>query len=660
MGDKLVVPVWTRAELPTKPVHIQHMDKRALLALQIHLGLGSEWGVLQAPAAWLSPSVTSIHGTFRMTKATINNAADDAELDLAKSVFTRHVLLLLLVPSIQAEGARRHLSIGSVVRAAATVDRFLIRPALLLSPTAPAHLLNRLDVQQLPSAISFKLNADRLREMRRLDALAARGYWFDLPAANFDTSVERPRKFSLRTESDLDSTPGTHQPFTDEFIGEAGWRAAWIARNLSATVTEAAEEIRRIARSLGNQYTREKQYHRTRRQLDAFTYRDGNGTVIDKLPFGILKQKQKGKTPVWPPKSPVQIFRLLEMIQAAHLFIILLSTGGRISEVLSLREDCLTESDESPTIASGRTYKLVFAHEGEPRDWPLPALATQAVKNQIRIVALYEKVDGPRSLWCRFAPQSAGMPLSANYRKSLTDFITWLMLDHLLGEQNMRSHRFRKTIARLVALSIVEAPKVLMDIFGHKSIAMTMRYILTDPLIRAEMDTIRRELVVMFAAKAIESADTNGGPAAAPLKKAIHEAQIRTGSAWDKDDMRELAFTLTANGDHWTLVRPGVLCTKQSSQSGPCNAQKSTPDPSRCRTYCSHRLEESRARDDADRCIEQAVGFVQAAISDDNDIEKELWMGQIQAHLSRFDDVKAKWQGHPVVATLLADFPGSV
>lgn len=182
-----------------------------------------------------------------------------------------------------------------------------------------------------------------------------------------------------------------------------------------------------------------------------------------------------------------------------------------------------------------------------------------------------------------------------------------------------------------------------------------MGYILADPLIRAEIEEVRREMVIMFAEKAIENTDTNGGPAAAPLRAAVKEIQIRRGKDWGKDDIRALAFTLTANGDHWALVRPGVLCTKQANQSGPCNRQQSKPDPSRCRTHCSHRLEDATVRDDANGAIEMAIRFVIEAMKEDDEITAEMWKGQILTHIKRFDDVRDKWKDHPIVVSILQD-----
>lgn len=97
--------------------------------------------------------------------------------------------------------------------------------------------------------------------------------------------------------------------------------------------------------------------------------------------------------------------------------------------------------------------------------------------------------------------------------------LTPLGLRICLMTNRSRTNRFRKTIARIVALSLAHAPKILMDIFGHESIEMTMNYILADPQVRVEVQEIRRQIVIMMAEKAIRNADSNGGKATISLRQ---------------------------------------------------------------------------------------------------------------------------------------------
>jgi integrase len=78
----------------------------------------------------------------------------------------------------------------------------------------------------------------------------------------------------------------------------------------------------------------------------------------------------------------------------------------------------------------------------------------------------------------------------------LNKFTDSLCIKHLLGSENpsCHVHRFRKTLARLVALTLVNAPQILKDVFGHDDVEMTIRrYILSDPGIANEILIVQKE-----------------------------------------------------------------------------------------------------------------------------------------------------------------------
>lgn len=646
----------TKLQMRLRPESIQHMGRVELLGFQNELQLGDEWGVIRYPKEWLTQNRTVVsNGTIRLSAATLNTASCDEDRELARLTMTRLVLLLMVVNPLRRRRGAGLLTVGSIATVVANWERLLIRPALAEPRLNAEGLLHRIDEevhQNLHQAMSGLGRRSFSAEITRIRALVAHNLWSDVPRLDCATLFEPTRKGKIApVAAPMPENP--HLPFSDEFISEAGWKVAWLTQHLAKPLTAAAGHLLKLSRTDNGKNLRqlEKNY------LDGRTWRGKDGSEIVELPFemDLRAAGNAGRAFAWPPRNKAEVMALMEKVQAAHLFIVLLSTGGRISEIMSFKTDSLSKSDAKKAVptATGRTYKLVFSFEGKERDWPLPALAMEALHNQSKMAELLAPSAEPGPMWRNFAMNQFGETMSGNYRNQLKNLTKALRLDKYLGDQNIRAHRFRKTIARLVALVIAESPKVLMDIFGHKTISMTVHYILADPLIRAEMEEVRRELVVMFAADAIENVATNGGPAAAPLSTAIREIRIRRGSEWGQDDIKDLAFTLTANGDQWALVRPGVLCTKQSSQSGPCNSRQSTPDPSRCRTTCSHRLENGMMRDDANRSIEMAVGFIEEALQVDDEIQKELWVGQLLSHINRFADIKMHWRNHPIVAPLL-------
>ena len=64
------------------------------------------------------------------------------------------------------------------------------------------------------------------------------------------------------------------------------------------------------------------------------------------------------------------------------------------------------------------------------------------------------------------------------------------------GGINLHPHRFRKTVARLASVALIGSPRILMQVFGHKDIQMTLYYIMTNKALATEIEAVARELRV--------------------------------------------------------------------------------------------------------------------------------------------------------------------
>lgn len=427
--------------------------------------------------------------------------------------------------------------------------------------------------------------------------------------------------------------------------------------------------------------------------LTQWEWKDENGVSIQQPPFAI-KLSQHGKkryeiseaNSQWPPKTLAELLGLCGNVQQAHLFVVSMSTGGRKSETLDLRRNCVEYARNGIPYASGRTFKLVRMHEGEIRDWVLPDLAVKAIAQQVCLVDAMERLGRQNPaidahaksreltdhLWAQISSGAASdrtQPL-LHLGDAIVAYAKAIGMDAKPGGQQLRPHRFRKTVARLAALALTQAPKILMDVFGHKSIEMTLYYILTDKSLQAEIEQVGRELRVVRAAVAVEAIvaaeDTTGtelnlgsygGPAALMISRAIQVQRGRVhqrGEQWGTKSVRELAEILTLQGKAWEVVREGVLCTKlPGTESGPCNKSKGRPEPSHCQTNCNHRLEESFLREDVDASIEYSVREFEAALQADDELMQAMWAGQMRAHLPRFTDLQEKWRTNPTVQRVL-------
>lgn len=526
-----------------------------------------------------------------------------------------------------------------------------------------------------------------LYQVKRLQLLADRGLWSD-PAALGEikkgTTAVAGALETFEPEESLDP----HLPLADDYVSEMGRYCQWLIRDLAPVALEVGATVRDMWHStddpaLSPGARAQRRDRAIKRILAQTRWLDSSGAEIAAIPF-----EPSASAPFfWPVTHFSHLMHVLKLIQAAHLFVVGLSMGARNSELLTLPRGCVRHSRNGLPYASGRTWKLVERHDGAERDWVLPDLAAVAVEQQERLVAVVEAIgrrtsgaDDRRTepgshLWAEIGMGSADCTRQMMHSSTLLRrFARALGMDPNPGGQGLRVHRFRKSIARLAALAITQSPKVLQDVFGHKNIEMTLSYILTDKELQSDIERVTRELRVMKATEAVEAmvaAEAGvlpalagfGGPAATVVATAVsdHRAGMhRRGEEWGAHTARELADILTLRGKAWLMVRPGIFCTKfPGTEAGTCNRSRGAPEPARCQTHCSHRLEEPFLRADVEACLRESVDAYQACKMAGSDLVQAFWAGQVKVHLGRFPDVEAYWKDDPVVLEALAELAAS-
>ncbi len=648
---------------------IHRMEKEQLQGLQQLADWGSEWGTINTPAERLPPGGARTDGI--RIRSVNKLCSPGPDLKLAQLTFMRFALLLYFAKANKrSSGYLKAGSIGDLLWAMKTV----LTAALTKPPCPHGGLLARLSDADWHARRGNTIVDTFGYIFARLRWFRGKGWWLDVPLQ--PTLGESEAHLDTAKYPPIASKPkgAGHQPLPDAFVAEAGWRLIWILENLGPTLIDCGRQISAIRRTmvqealargvmpdsiLKNQLSRDSQSF-----IASYDWRTPAGDKIAALPFALdmAVGNEKNGTRIefsWPPRHFRFVDQLLQILQDAHMFIFLLATGGRISECLSLQPGCVVCDNPGQETIAGSTYKLVYREGGKPRDWPVPSVVHKAIQQQIAlhevIISLGNEVGNQPNLAPVTGIWATGNGAEVRGAVKIRFGYTFkqLGLSHMLQGDSVYPHRFRKTLARLCALVLFGAPKILMDLFGHKDIAMTLHYINTDPLLRAEMIQIARDITIMFAKDAISNIDSYGGPAARKLNAAIQQEKVRLGRDLGADDMQRCAEMLTDNGSLWTLVRPGVLCTKRPSDAGPCTKARGIPDPAHCQTACDNRLELAFLRDDVDRSIEQAVGHLEKAYADDDEYASENWIGQILALLPRFTDVKKKWILHPIVSPLV-------
>ncbi|WP_155520733.1 hypothetical protein [Ralstonia solanacearum] len=714
---------------------VQHLDGRELVVLQCILQHGDQLGVWDTPQEWLPPgrctSVVSIDLRGRiahfLSKFWPEQAAQDVVeylLEHAVLLLTRYLVLLRMGPAGMGRKAHhRSLDPSSISRIAYSTAPTLFATGLArllqhfqrqedggahLPESQPTELmlLMPLEIGDFPG-LNRRARESVLAECKRMRKLSDLGLWQDLPAITKPSTAE-----AMVGPARCNQAPpkkNSHLPLPDDYVAEMGRKSLWLIQELAPNLLVIADKLAKVwertaTSGLAPDTVEDKRADATREILSNHKWTDSEGVLFTAPPFSIGLPKARGFAAVesdestdeavrWPPRSYVDVRALLGVVQTSHYFVAGLSMGPRQSEALSLQRTCIAYAEDDRAYANSKTYKLKERHDGEWRDWLLPDAAVDAIEQQVRLVSVGERIatigledaSKPRRaqkittngshLWAQFSGSTssdATQPLR-DINKALTSYARVLQMEVAPGGQNLRSHRFRKTLARLVALALTYAPKLLMDVFGHESIEMTLYYILTDKALRAEIETVSRELRVMRAKEVVEkmveadvapevdvSANLGGygGLAAVSIHNAIesHRQRIhRRGEDWGAESAIELAELLTLQGKAWEQVRHGVLCTKFPGEAGPCNKSKGRPEPSKCQSSCTHRLDEAFLREDIDGAIHDSVAAYEKAIADEESLTAAHWAGQIRTHVPRFRDLQEKWMAHPTVSALMAN-----
>lgn len=712
------------------PVHsIQHADAAQIIALQRILQHGDTLGKWVTADAWVPSSkkkqaLLSIDLHQRIVyflPAHLQRLVSEKDLashrddhPIAKCIneavlkMTRYLVLLRIGPVGRGKrGYQRALDPTSIISIGYSIAPIMFARAIASSfdaegqPTADSISFRSLRTDDL-SALSATQKRHVLAEGLRMKELVDRGMWTDAPSRQTETSTVAMTGVPCYTVEPRKVV--SHQPLPDEYVSEMGRHSLWLMRVICPNLLEIGKAIADLYSEKNKKGEFGKDIvdssgRKLRKLLSAYRWYDQDGQEFDVPPFLLRLPRPNGfdisvnrsdaEAEVrWPPKNYRDVMALLGIVQMAHYFIVSLSMGARQSEVLGLHRDCVVRSVDGRCYANGKTYKLVERHEGEWRDWQLPEAAVEALSQQALLIETAERLaffkarrntdtaafSSGTHLWGQTSAANASdptKPLKA-INLALRVYANALSLSTEPGGQPLRSHRFRKTLARLVALALTQAPKLLMDVFGHKSIEMTLYYILSDKNLRLEIETVARELRVMrakevvermveadLASKGTDSADLGGygGLAAVSLQNVIRVSRDRVhrqGAQWGANDAEELAELLTLQGKAWEQVRTGVLCTKFPGEFGPCNKSKGRPEPSKCQSSCTHRLEEAFLREDIDGSIHDAVAAYEAAISNEEGLTAAHWAAQVRAHVPRFADLQAKWMRNETVRELLA------
>ena len=625
-----------------------------LRAVEIFPGCRLDAEILEMPEEWM-PAGELSKPSKRRVKPADAGAPDDPVLAAARDESIRRALLALFLPRIMGNGVREsgpstwRATAGLLLRmAACQLDHFPSDDGTVFGRFTVQNVLTKL----LPAMKASPKTAARCRVVLNIliDA-GTRKVISDWPRmfrhgkdGDSHSALERSRRGDTVPRRVALAPSRNYEHLSDEFVTEFMRRALWIHENLADQAIDfwrADIALRDGMISEGWNVFSQPVVDARLDAMRSFPWKTAAGSPLTQLPFDLRESDLAGGhflTREWPPKSVKSFKRTITTIQGCNLGTTNLCTGARSSELLA--------ADDTPFgFEDGRyrsvTFKLVDDVSGQARDWPLHPAAVRALGIQRRLAETI-RPEGEKQLWVALKEERGSRLTNATAVFDRT--VEHLALEHLLGGSNAHMHRWRHTVARLVALSVVGAPQVLLDLFGHRDLEMTLHYMLSDPRIAEEAMRVARETnFAMVESAIVQTVDgETSGPAAVPLRQNLSAGMRHAKEAYDVDSLRELAEVLTFDNRFWSVVREGVVCTKGLGQFGPCTAGRGSPDPGSCRTDCNHRLELAMAKQQCEDALASLIRERRSAIADGAEMLVERFEGQIISELKRWDEVRER------------------
>lgn len=645
------------------PAEIALMQRDELLALQRALGYGETWGEWVFPELWLPPTVRSL------SKRRIALSIEDGVSDCIWTELLRFALTRCLV-----RGPKAGIAACTTVRGELEAG-VRVAPLLRKNSASPERFWSSVTIDEI-RAVSK--SADGL--------VKSIGYFFNIGYLR-DCPVGRPLDNGITERNRRNEPVPTHdvesgkqwQPLPDDFVGECGHRVIWLIRHVGPTLIgllKAVAEVNvpppcadgesRAARPA--RWSKDYLSKHRNQVIRDWDWIGPDGRPIHELPFEFILKTRIGHSgnstgaPTmrpfsWPLRGYGDLLNFVSTLQSCHAWLLCLLNGPRASSVLGLEESCLGVGSDGAVRITGLQYKTRGGKNGRARDWPAPELLVQALRQQIELAGAVKRIAaragsevlGPH-IFVSMHKGTFGAPLRT-VNSNLTLLAKRFNLGHLLGKnERVHVHRFRKTIARLIALSLTSAQTILVDLFGHSDPEMSLRrYILSDKLIMADVQRIQRELIVLLGKEAVETASELGGKMGARVRDAIATfKRVERKSQLDPKDVFELAEALTLDGTSWAVVMPGIICALPMGATGPCAARQGTRDPANCQSECDHQLLLAFNKAECSENVAWIVSNLERAVASES-VSIDMWVGQLQNWLYRWKDVYDTWKEHELV-----------
>jgi|GEM_PF-3211109 len=440
----------------------------------------------------------------------------------------------------------------------------------------------------------------------------------------------------------ISSEEGTWLPIPDDDLLILIRTAGHIIQVAGPTIIKAYDESYQIGIKLTDEKGKSVSYHALKMSI---SNRRSDALLNTSWPKLELQTERS-----WPPKNTRDLTFWVNALQASVYSIVGIQIGGRDSEMQSIHGTSWTKAKKGQWYLDNTIWKTSASFGGTDHRVPVNEDAVDALEIQKQLFDVAGK-HGVETPGLFFGLQGGVF----NAYERLVD------LSEIAAIDKVHSHQFRKTLARLVALAIVDSPKILQELFGHADLEMTLTYIMALP----GMDEELREAVTSTrrnrAGSIYDEVNDAGGGGADPLRNIIRDLQADVANNSGHNSQQEVASEarnrfieqVLRGGLGLKQVAPGVVCLKAPIQNGFCATKKGELNAGQCQIGCPHHIELSERKDAVTDTIWWLMDELQKEGVATNPLLRKHYRRQLAEYVAAWPELKRKYGDHPVVMAAL-------
>lgn len=450
----------------------------------------------------------------------------------------------------------------------------------------------------------------------------------------------------LDAGDEITDSGDTYLPIPDDDLLKLIRAAGHIYQNVGPSLIQALEVTMSAEKQVTQERAKGKKYQSDEAYRDAVKH--SKKRALSGLSWPIL-EVQSDDYP-WPPTNYKGLTFWLSAAQSSVYSIVALQIGARDSEMMSIKPGSWTKARSGQWYLDDRIWKTTPSFNGTNHRVAINDDAADALNFQLGLFEAAQRAGVNPSTF--FFHDGGGLYVSNRKLHELAK---------ISGINKVHSHQFRKSLARLVALSIVGAPKILQEIFGHTDLQMTLKYIMALPdmaeELRKAVTSSRRDR----AGRIYDEAEEAGGGGADRLRNVIRELQADVASNAGHNSQEKIASEarnrfitqVLRGGLGLKQVAPGVVCIKAPIQNGFCAAKGEELNAGQCQIGCPQHLELGEAKDAATDTIWWLMDELQKEEISTNLLMRKFYRRQLAEYVSAWPELKRKYIDHPVVMSAL-------